>query len=96
MDRSQLQCQDLGSANTNWIYEYTADQNSFHFGTHAYTQNENLGYFFYDNKIKSIRTNGRTVSQWDNYSSFLNDEIKEAEKMMLKDVPTQVKILTNE
>jgi hypothetical protein len=96
LDRSQLQCHDLGSANTNWIYEYRVDKNSFHFGNRAYTHDENLGYFFYDNKIKSIITNGRTVSQWDNYSDFLNDEINEAERMMLKEVPKQIKILTNE
>jgi hypothetical protein len=96
LDRSQLQCHDLASANRNWIYEYKVDKNSFHFGNRAYTYDENVGYFFYDNKIKSLRTNGKTVNQWDNFSDFLNDEINEAENMMLKEVPKETKILTDE
>ena len=32
LDRSKLQCLDLGSANEYWIDEYNVDENSFYFG----------------------------------------------------------------
>lgn len=54
LDRSELQCHDLISANKDWIREYPLNQDYFHFGGHAYTYEENVGYFFHENKIKSL------------------------------------------
>ena len=96
LDRSQLQAHDLTIANREWLYEYKVDKNSFHFGSRAYTYNENVGYFFYDNKIKSITKNDKTVNEWHNFSNFLNDEIREAENMMLEEIPKEFEILTDE
>ena len=96
LDRTQLQCHDLVTANTNWIYEYKVDKNNFHFGGRSYTYSENIGYFFDSNKIRALRSNGKTIKEWQNFSVFLNDEIKEAEKMMIKEIPKEIEILNDE
>jgi hypothetical protein len=96
LDRSQLQCHDLIIANQDWINEYKVPKNYFHFGSRAYTYDENIGYFFDNNKIKSIRGNGKIVKEWADFSDFLSDEIKEAEKVMIKEMPKDFKPLTDE
>lgn len=93
LDRTLLQCHDLITANIEWILEYKLDQHHFYFGSRAYSFDENIGYFFVENKIRAIRTNGKIEKEWFDFTEFLNDEIKEAEKMMLKEIPKGVKIL---
>ena len=95
LDRSQLQCHDLIIANQDWINEYKVPQSYFHFGSRAYAYDENIGYFFDNNKIRSIRGNGKIVNEWTGFSDFLSDEIKEAEKIMIKEIPKEVKSLTD-
>mgnify|MGYP006128358587 CR=1 FL=1 len=92
LDRENLQCHDLQSANKDWIKEYKVSHELFHFGSRAYSEEENIGYFSdQDNIIKSIRTNGEVLNQWENFSDFLKDEILEAEKIMIKEAPENIK-----
>lgn len=95
-DRTQLQCQDLISANDSWVQEYAVEQDHFHFGSRAYTYDENVGYFLRENQIMSLRINGETVKEWTSFTEFLNDEIGEAENMMLQEIPEHTIILKNE
>ena len=96
LDRSQLQCHDLTTANTDWIFEYKVDKNYFHFGSGFYTDSENIGYFFDDIKIRSIRTNGEFVKQWADFTDFLSDEISTVERIMLAKIPEDTKLLIDE
>ena len=89
LDRSFLQQYDLGTANTSWIKEYEINNNAFHFGGRAYSDEENIGYFFHNNNIFSLRQNGEVVSEWRNLNDFLKDEVDLAEQMMLDEKPSQ-------
>ena len=96
LDRSELQCHDLTTANTDWIFEYKVDENDFHFGSGTYLYDEKIGYFFDDNKIRSISTNGKLVNEWMNFTDFLSDEISTAEKIMLAEIPEDTNLLIDE
>jgi len=96
LDRTQLQCHDLLTANTDWIQNYKVDKRNFHFGGRSYTFSENIGYFFDGNEIKALRSNGRTIKSWQSFSVFLDEEIREAEKIMIKGIPKAVKISKEE
>ncbi|MBK8807840.1 MAG: SMI1/KNR4 family protein [Bacteroidales bacterium] len=88
LDRSKVQCFDLGTANRSWISEYEIDEKLFHFGGRAYSYDENIGYFIDINGIiKSIRINGQIIKEWSDFSEFLRDEIEAAEKMMIDELP---------
>jgi len=50
-------------ANNNWIYEYKVDEDYLHFGGRSYTYSENIGYFFGNDRMKSIRTNGKIIKE---------------------------------
>jgi hypothetical protein len=93
LTRSSLQCQSLTTANNDWIKEFDVDQNFFYFGGGSYSYEENIGYFYVQDKIMSIRKNGKLVNEWSNFSDFLNDELSRAEKEMLKEVPTKTKLV---
>jgi hypothetical protein len=95
LDRSNLQCHDITTANNQWIREYDVDSELFHFGGRAYSDEENIGYFSGKNDIiMSIRTNGEILKEWDDFSQFLKEEINEAEKMMIQEVPEKVILKT--
>jgi hypothetical protein len=96
LTRSFLQCHNLETANINWIKEFNVDQSFFHFGGGTYSYDENTGYFYGQNKIISIRKNGKPVNEWSNFSNFLNDELARAEKEMLKEIPKKIKLVVNE
>lgn len=93
LTRSFLQCHDLVTANNNWIKGFDVDQDLFHFGGGTYSEEENTGYFYGDNKIISARKNGKIVSEWTSFSKFLNDELNRAENEMLKEVPKNMKLV---
>ena len=93
LTRSFLQCHDLTTANIDWIKEYDFDQSFFHFGSGHYSYEENTGYFYGQNKIISVRKNGKFVNEWTNFSDFLNDELVRAENKMLKGVPSETKLV---
>ena len=92
LDRSKVQCFDLGTANRDWIFEYEIEENLFHFGGRAFSYDENVGYFM-DNagNIKSIRNNGQVINEWSDFSEFLKEEIQIAEQMMLDELPVEEK-----
>ena len=96
LTRSFLQCHDLTTANIHWIKEYDVDQSFFHFGGSTYSYDENMGYFYGQDKIVSIRKNGKLVNEWSNFADFLNDELTRAEKEMLTEVPKKVKLVVTE
>nr|WP_319399222.1 SMI1/KNR4 family protein [uncultured Carboxylicivirga sp.] len=92
LDRSKVQCFDLGTANRNWIAEYDIDEKLFHFGGRAYSYDENIGYFMDSTGIiKSIRTNGQIIKEWTDFSKFLSEEIEAAERMMIDELPKDEK-----
>ncbi len=96
LTRSFLQCHDLTTANIHWIKEFDVDQSFFHFGGGKYSYDENTGYFYGQNKIISIRKNGMLVTEWNDFSDFLNDELTRAEKGMLKEMPKKIRLVVTE
>lgn len=93
LSRSVLQCHDLTSANNSWIVEYDIDKDSFYFGGRAYTFDENVGYFYKKNEILCARKNGEIIAKWNDFNDFINDEVKEAEKMMQDKTPENTEII---
>lgn len=92
LNRSKVQCFDLGTANRNGIAEYDIDEKLFHFGGRAYSYDENIGYFMDSTGIiKSIRKNGQIIKEWTDFSEFLSEEIEAAEKMMIDELPKDEK-----
>jgi hypothetical protein len=93
LNRSTLNQFDLGAANQFWKYEYETElDNLFHIGGRAYSDDENIGYFIdSDDRILSLRKNGKQLKTWMNFGQFLNDEIIAAEKMMAKAIPKKFK-----
>ena len=94
--RTVLQCHDLVNANIEWIKEFNVDQSFFLFGGGHYSYEENTRYFYGQDKIISIRKNGKFVNQWSNFSDFLNDELTRAENKMLNDIPKNTVLKVSE
>ncbi len=90
--RSFLQCHSLQTANDYWKGGYEVNQTYFHFGGSSYNYEENVGYFYGENKIISILKNGLIVGEWTDFSVFLNDEIRKSEKKMLKETPKDINL----
>jgi hypothetical protein len=84
LDRTKLQCLSLDIANTDWIKEYDVDTKYFYFGGRSYNENENIGYFIVDDKIKTLLWSGRIINEYKNFKDFLIEEIRIAEEMYLK------------
>lgn len=77
IDRKTSQALDLASANTSWINEFKIEKSFFHFGSRAYNDHENIGYFVDGkNEIFSMLKSGEVISTWPNFEAFLKDEIK--------------------
>jgi len=95
LNRCILQCHDLTTANINWIGGYDVDPNLFHFGGRSYTYDENVGYFFDNEKILCYRKNGELIKKWDTFSQMLSEEIKIVEQKMLDDVPKEIDLIIN-
>jgi hypothetical protein len=93
LDRSSIQQYDLGTANRNWVKEYNTGPGLFHIGSRSYSYSENIGYFIKENKILSIRKNGKILKEWNSVFEFLKEEIGTSEKQMLKEAPEDIKIL---
>jgi hypothetical protein len=86
LDRSKLQCLDLGTANEGWIVGYQVDRSLLYFGGRHYSYTENSGYFMSaEGQVQAIRKNGKIVGQWASFSRFLRDELREAEAMEEKE-----------
>ena len=86
LDRSKLQCLDLGTANEGWIVEYQVDRSLLYFGGRHYSYTENSGYFMSaEGQVQAIRKNGKILGQWASFSRFLRDELREAETIEQKE-----------
>lgn len=96
LTRSFLQCHSLTTANNDWIKEFNVAQSLFYFGIGKYSYEENTGYFYGQDKIMSIRKNGKLVNEWSNFSDFLNEELLRAENEMLKKIPTKTELVVTE
>lgn len=76
LDRSRLQCHDLGAAATLWAGEYRKlPAGAFHFGGRHYSARENVGYFVAGDRIVSVRNSGKVVGEWGGFADFLRDEL---------------------
>ena len=93
LNRRVLQCHDLAMANHDWILEYKVARGCFYFGSRSYSYSENMGYFWDNDKIKSVRKNGKTLAEWTDFTDFLQDEIGVVEKKMLEQLPRDIRIL---
>ncbi|WP_176699900.1 hypothetical protein [Neobacillus massiliamazoniensis] len=89
MNRKVLECLSLQEANLSWIHGYNVDKNEcFHFGGRTYTYEENVGYFI-RNKTNIIcaRNNGEIIGEWNDFTTFLQDELEVVEAMMREKTP---------
>jgi hypothetical protein len=76
LDRTRLQCHDLGSSATLWANEYRKlPAGAFGFGHRHYSYRENVGYFIVGDKVLSIRMNGTVLGEWGGFADFLRDEL---------------------
>jgi hypothetical protein len=76
LDRSTLQCHDLGSSAGLWAFEYRRlPAGAFGFGHRHYSHRENVGYFVAGDRILSIRKSGKVVGEWGGLADFLRDEL---------------------
>jgi hypothetical protein len=77
LDRSRLQCFNLGSAANSWATEYRKrPKGAFHFGSRHYSRRENVGYFVVGGRILSLRKTGKVVGEWGGLADFLRDELR--------------------
>ncbi len=89
LDRSIQQCHDLETANRAWKHGYQVDPAWFHFGSRAYSEDANTGYFF-DSKgwIRSCLEDGTQVGRWKAIDSYLKAELAAAEALVREDFPS--------
>lgn len=93
LNRSNVQCHDLLSANNSWIREYNVEKSFFHFGSSHFSETENLGYFVDGNQeIFSMLKDGKVISTWKHFDEFLFDEIGRAENNMKLEIPKGIEI----
>ncbi len=93
LNRSIVQCHDLLSANNSWIREYNVEKSFFYFGSSHYSDSENLGYFVDgNNELFSMLKDGTVISNWNNFESFLADEILKEEEKMKLEIPKEIEI----
>jgi hypothetical protein len=82
LERRLLQCHDLATAATRWIYEYRVPAGYFHFGGRHFSDQENVAYFFEGEKrIVSVRGRKKVIGDWTSFSDFLRDELEASEKL---------------
>lgn len=88
VDRTVLQCHDLGTAATQWVTEYKVPANYFHFGGRHFSSRENVGYFIDGTlQILCVRKNGKVIGNWASFPSFLADELRTSEELEEKRRP---------
>jgi hypothetical protein len=82
LNRSKVQCHDLGLANTGWSQEYRPPPKNFHFGSRNFGWDDQLGYFIDEaGHIRSItRNKGKTQKEWEEFPEFLAHELDAAEQ----------------
>jgi hypothetical protein len=89
LDRSAEQCLDIATANNDWKHEYKVDRDAFHFGSRELSRNAIGGYFLLrDSTIALVRTSGKLVQAWDDWGTFLADQIGASEAREHSDTPS--------
>jgi hypothetical protein len=81
ISRSTLRPLSLALANLHWRRDFESADRLFHFGGATFSETENVGYFFSEDQIISIRKSGSEVQRWPNFSSFLGDELHRVETL---------------
>jgi hypothetical protein len=82
LDRTILQCHDLGTAATRWVSEYRVPVGYFHFGGRHFSSRANVGYFIEGaNRILCVKKSGKIIGEWTTFSEFLTDELKASEEL---------------
>lgn len=84
LDRTMLQPLSLESANILWKVNFKVNDDFFYIGSRRFDDDENSGYFLYQNEIFSIRENGEILNSWITFEDFLNEELNIAEDYMLQ------------
>ncbi len=82
LDRTTLQCHDLGTAANLWVSEYRVPAGYFHFGGRKFSWTANVGYFIDgDDRILCLKKSGKVVGEWTGFAGFLADELKASEEL---------------
>jgi hypothetical protein len=85
VDRSTGWPLDIGAAQRNWRLDYNSTPTDFFIGYGPYSDDEHLGYFLWPNGgIEALRRNGDRHGQWNDFASFLVDELTRAEAVYPK------------
>jgi hypothetical protein len=85
LDRTILQCHDLGTAATMWAREYRVPDGLFHFGGRHFSSRAIVGYFLdRETKILCLKNSGKVVGEWSDFAEFLGDELKSSEELESK------------
>lgn len=81
LDRTRLQCHGLATANEFWRMAHQGPERMlFYFGYRNYSLDENADYFMEaGGGVRSFLQSGRELQRWDNFTSFLRDELVAAE-----------------
>ena len=82
LDRRILQCHDLATAATQWIFEYDVPDGYFHFGSRHFSYRANVGYFFDgESRIVCVRGRKKVIREWTRFSDFMKDELEASERL---------------
>jgi hypothetical protein len=85
LDRSTSWPIDIGNAQRNRRLDYSSTPTDFFFGAGPLADDEQLGYFLWPNGgVEAFRRNGNRHGQWNDFSSFLADELTRAEALYPK------------
>jgi len=96
LDRTRLQCHDLTKANEHWCHGFQIRERLFHFGSRSYSISENVGYFMEaGGGVRSLLQSGREVQRWDDFASFLRDELVAAEEYHKKNEERYIKLFAD-
>ncbi|MFN3653062.1 MAG: SMI1/KNR4 family protein [Armatimonadota bacterium] len=89
LDRTRSQPLDLGAANLNWVHQYAKRDGEFHFGGRAWSDDENIGYFWGNHGLRALRASGEVVGVWSDLPSLLRDELPVAERLVTEQTPAE-------
>ena len=55
---------------------------AFHFGGRHWSEDENVGYFWEQDRLVALRKNGRVTGVWPGLSALLAEELAASEELM--------------
>ena len=89
LDRARPQPLDLGAANRHWAREYQGSGGAFHFGGRAWSREENVGYFWAEGGLRSLRRGGEVAGEWPDLPALLAEELAAAERLQAERTPAE-------